>query len=99
MYMRSTNLVTLWKFKHEHACGRTFDAFEDIFSAALDMILAATIAVNDENSAIVQQLKYLESFDGELPLQFDEEFNSVVFPHLPNLAHIKGLERLSHHIG
>jgi hypothetical protein len=45
------------------------------------MILAAAIAVNDENSAIVQQLKYLESFDGELPLQFDEKFNSVVFPH------------------
>jgi hypothetical protein len=97
--MRSTNLVSLWKFKHEHAHGRAFDAFEDIFSAASDMILAAAIAVNDENSAIVQQLKYLESFDGELPLQFDEKFNSVVFPHLPDLAHIKGLERLSHHIG
>ncbi|CAN9447373.1 unnamed protein product [Alternaria alternata] len=99
IYMRSTNLVSLWKFKHEHAHGRAFDAFEDIFSAASDMILAAAIAVNDENSAIVQQLKYLESFDGELPLQFDEKFNSVVFPHLPDLAHIKGLERLSHHIG
>ncbi|RYN94898.1 hypothetical protein AA0120_g4031 [Alternaria tenuissima] len=63
------------------------------------MILAAAIAVNDENSAIVQQLKYREPFDGELPLQFDEKFNSVVFPHLPNPAHIKGMERLSHHIG
>ncbi|KAH8629616.1 hypothetical protein IG631_16873 [Alternaria alternata] len=99
IYMRSTNLVSLWKFKHEHAHGRAFDAFEDIFNAASDMILAAAIAVNDENSAIVQQLKYLESFDGELPLQFDEKFNSVVFSHLPDLAHIKGLERLSHHIG
>ncbi|KAL0944812.1 cytochrome p450 monooxygenase [Colletotrichum truncatum] len=99
IYQASNNLVDLWKFKLTTARGRPFDALEDIFNAASDMITAAAFALNDDMSTTFQQLNYLKSLNGDFSLESNPEHGGVAFPHLPPLPHIAALDRLSKHIG
>lgn len=98
VYVKSTNLIDLWKFKLATARGRPFDVLDDIFGTLSDTITAAAFAINEDMSTLKQQQQYLKSLGHDLQLAADE-FGATIFPKLPPLPYCEALRRISDHQG
>lgn len=83
IYSSVETLLDLWNLKSKLADGHPFEAYQDIYSATLDFIFAATFGLDPEDSMTSAQRQLLMSNpDIDLPRKFDEpvEFLTATRP-------------------
>ncbi|KAK8024077.1 hypothetical protein PG993_012143, partial [Apiospora rasikravindrae] len=99
IHAKSMMLVELWTQKCRLAQGRPFDALNDIFDVAMDMINAAAFALNDDMSTTKVQLDFLSSSNAWSPITSIGPHGGVVFPRPPELPNIAACRALAGHVG
>lgn len=84
IYNKSLALIDLWSEKQKVAGDRPFEARQDIFDAAMDMINAAAFAFEDDLSITKQKWHYLVSKQQEaITDDSTEEMVNFINPQIP----------------
>ncbi|KAI0195159.1 cytochrome P450 [Xylaria flabelliformis] len=97
IYAKTMALVDLWALKAELGEGRPFNARRDIFNAAIDIINAVAFGLEDDQTTIKNQAKFLSYKSGQRPAINAD--GTVDFPELPTLPNITAIEAIGLHLG
>ncbi|KAI9147561.1 putative cytochrome P450 [Paramyrothecium foliicola] len=88
VYQRASSLVELWTLKMHKGQGRPFVASEDLYLSALDTICSVAFGLDDDKTALKQEINHLRMFNPGVSRNADEP---VAFPNAPKDPEIEAL--------
>ncbi|KAK3938136.1 cytochrome P450 [Diplogelasinospora grovesii] len=92
IYTKALQLVDLWTFKKKVADARPFEAAQDIFRTALDIINAAAFGIDDSESLTKTYTEALSDVSRHALDRTDD--GAYEFPHVPRTALEEAVEAL-----
>jgi hypothetical protein len=99
IYAKSLNLIELWSKKAEIAGGRPFNAQQDVFDAAMDMVNAAAFAFDDNMGIIKRNLSSFGSINNALTPDESETDQPVEFSRVPVTPEISAMQGVVRFLG
>lgn len=88
LYENAAALVGLWSLKESKAQGRDFSANHDLYLSTLDMICGVAFGMDQQMSAVGQEIRNIEGFN---PLCYVAANEPVQFPVAPTDAYVESL--------
>ncbi|KEY74712.1 hypothetical protein S7711_05462 [Stachybotrys chartarum IBT 7711] len=98
IYSKSLALIDLWSVKAKATSGRPFEARQDIFDAAMDMVNAAAFAFEDDLSITKQNLNYIISAE-KPPTIVNADLGALDFSRPPLVSEVAVLQAVAKFLG